>query len=628
MIINLAQWSRAKPPTVTYSGDYTVKPITVDGMKYILYTLIGSGTLTIDRNCPVDIWACGGGGLGSAIYRGGGGGYFAQKEQQWLYSGTSSTVTIGGSRGTTTFAQGGTTIATAAGSTNENGASGGGGGATGNGSHSTAGTGGGVSTRPFGDAVNFTNLPCAGGGGVGDIQYSGSTEIAWGYGGAGGSNGSNGSNAIRSTSSQKDCNGGAGGETGGGRGAHGRQEYYAANGSYYGAGAGGGWADAAHNRASGYQGVVFMRVPTFTYLWVGSPAICNPPAGTILNILELSWTPYQPGSGDPTPTNIRPISAMREITVTRLEDSAARTWTLSQTVVGGEIDASGTGTETWKIVTLDGTSVYFVAGTTENGKTYYNVSGFSLVNSTGNNAANYISSHFPPNTFNGNSSGQKLYTSSTAIGPYFSSVSELNNYLTQQYNAGTPVQVAYKLATANSFATTGGGSFVSIQGTNTLSSDGVTLTVFGTKRKTTNPTNAYQYYRLNMTGMMRGSASGTFFSLAEFELYNGSYAVSYTGAEFSASSSLSGYPVAQAFDGNASTLWHVDGSPSSAWIQVQLPAAAAITSFSITPRGDQNDRLDAFTLDASNDGSTWTTLYSAANQASGWTQGDTKIFMI
>lgn len=405
MILNLADWSHGKPPAITYSGNYTSKQITVNGIKYTLYTLTGSGTLTVDKSCPADLWICGGGGRGSALYRGGGGGYFAQKDRQWLHASTAYTVTVGGAQGTTTFAQSGTTIATAAGSTSENGASGGGGGATGSGSYSTAGKGGGVSTRPFDDAVNFTNLPCAGGGGVGDIQYSDSTETAWGYGGAGGSNGSNGSNAIRSTSSQTDCSGGAGGETGGGRGAHGRKEYYAANGSYYGAGAGGGWADAAKNRASGYQGVVFMRVPVSSKFW-------------------------------------------------------------------------------------------------------------------------------------------------------------------------------------------------------------------------------YQYYRLNMSAMKRASTSGTFFSVAELKLFYGDNAVSTAGATFSASSSLSGYPVAQAFDGNASTLWHVDGSPSSAWIQVQLPAAEAITSFSITPRGDQNDRLDAFTLDASNDGSTWTTLYSAANQASGWTQGVTKTFTI
>ena len=142
------------------------------------------------------------------------------------------------------------------------------------------------------------------------------------------------------------------------------------------------------------------------------------------------------------------------------------------------------------------------------------------------------------------------------------------------------------------------------------------------------PSGSYTYYRLNMNGMMRDSASGTFFSVAELKLYNGSTAISYTGATFTASSSLTGYPVAQAFDGNASTIWHVDGSPTSAWIQAQLSSAAKVTSFSITARSDQNDRLNAFTLQGSNDGSSWTTLYTGSNTASGWAQGGTKTFTI
>ncbi len=139
---------------------------------------------------------------------------------------------------------------------------------------------------------------------------------------------------------------------------------------------------------------------------------------------------------------------------------------------------------------------------------------------------------------------------------------------------------------------------------------------------------AYKYYRLNMTGMMRGSTASTYFSVAELALYNGSTAVSYTGATYSASSSLSGYAVGNAFDGSTSTIWHTDGAPESAWIQVQLASASKITSFAITPRTDQNDRLNAFTLQGSNDGSTWTTLYTGTNTASGWAQGATKTFTI
>lgn len=477
MILNLGEWPRRTK--ITYSGTCTTKAITVDNTTYVLYTITGSGILTIKgkEKTGVGIWLCGGGDT-TATQSGGGGGYFAQSTDYVLEDGT-YTVTVGAAEGTTTFIKDGVTLLTANGSTNINGGSGGGGpGYTDDAGGWPGGTGTGQSTRPFDDSTNFTSLPCAGGGGGSEEAFSGNSS-----GGKGGSNGSNGFSSTNSGGSSVTT--AAGGATGGGPGRT-SSSSGSGNASYYGSGGGGryvasGSSSLKGSNGTGYQGVLFIRIPATTFTWTGNPAICQSPAGTILNISTMSWIPYQTGSDDPSPSNIRPIAIMDEIVVKRLEDNTTKTWTLSQSVVGGEINSAGVGTETWKIVTLDGTSIYFVAGTTENGKTYYNVSGFSLVNSTGNNAANYISSHFPPNTFNGNSSGRKLYTSSTAIGPYFSSVSELNNYLTQQYNAGTPVQVAYKLATANSFTTTGGGSFTAIRGTNTLSSDGITLTVFGIK---------------------------------------------------------------------------------------------------------------------------------------------------
>lgn len=138
----------------------------------------------------------------------------------------------------------------------------------------------------------------------------------------------------------------------------------------------------------------------------------------------------------------------------------------------------------------------------------------------------------------------------------------------------------------------------------------------------------YKYYRLNITGMMRDSAASQYLSVAELALYNGSAAVSYTGATFTASSQQGSNPAANAFDGSASTMWHVNDTPESAWIQVQLASASKITSFAITMRSDVNDRLNAFTLDGSNDGSTWTTLYTGTNTASDWAQGATKTFTI
>ena len=482
MILNLAEWKYNVTGDVTYSGAYTRRAITVDGTQYGLYEITGSGILRlVDKSLSgVDIWGCGAGAQGLTTEKGGGGGYFTQVDDQTLSSGNYSVI-IGTQKGITYVKSGDTNILSANSAADENGASGGGGG-TSSTSLTPGGSGGGVSTVPFGDTVNFTSYPCAGGGGTSSRRKDESGTIAVWYSAKGGDGGSNGSDGGSGATFSKENNvyTSTGGATGGGNGTNFSTSDAAVKAATY-YGSGGGAGNATHAGGAGYQGVVFMRVPLTSFSQTGNSVICQPFVGTTLTISALSWTPYQPGSGDPTPSNIRPFSEKNEIIVTRLEDSTTKTWALSRTVAAGEINGAGSGTETWKIVTLNGTSVYFTEGVTESGKTYYNVSGFSLVNSTGNNAANYISSHFPPNTFNGNSSGLKLYTSSTAIGPYFSSVSELNNYLIQQYNAGTPVQVAYKLASANSFTATGGGSFTAIDGTNTLTSEGVMLTVSGVK---------------------------------------------------------------------------------------------------------------------------------------------------
>lgn len=140
--------------------------------------------------------------------------------------------------------------------------------------------------------------------------------------------------------------------------------------------------------------------------------------------------------------------------------------------------------------------------------------------------------------------------------------------------------------------------------------------------------NTYMYYRLNMTAMKRNTTAYKYFSVAELVMANLSGNISYTNATYSASSSLSGYDVSKAFDGSTSTLWHTNGFPASAWIQVKFPSKVAVTSFTITPRSDQNDRLDAFELLGSNDGSTFYTLYTATNQASSWTKGKAKTFTL
>ena len=62
---------------------------------------------------------------------------------------------------------------------------------------------------------------------------------------------------------------------------------------------------------------------------------------------------------------------------------------------------------------------------------------------------------------------------------FFASEDELNAYIAEQYAAGTPVQLAYKLAAPSSFTVTGGGPISAISGANTFSTDADTLTITG-----------------------------------------------------------------------------------------------------------------------------------------------------
>ena len=52
---------------VTYTGTYTTSDVTVDDVAYTLWTLKGSGTLTVSE--PVRYWMCGGGGKGGSATR-------------------------------------------------------------------------------------------------------------------------------------------------------------------------------------------------------------------------------------------------------------------------------------------------------------------------------------------------------------------------------------------------------------------------------------------------------------------------------------------------------------------------------------------------------------------------------
>lgn len=161
-------------------------------------------------------------------------------------------------------------------------------------------------------------------------------------------------------------------------------------------------------------------------------------------------------------------------------------------VIGADVDVTtSTGKETWKLLTLDGTENWNTWGVNA-----YNsaVTGFYTYDINDYDAENVkgICSNLPhsdADTWGGRNSGIGFAT--TGAGRYFmyclptailadtsdnsAAIASLKSFFAAQYAAGTPVQIAYKLATPAPFQATGGGAIPTVKGTNTLLTDADTI---------------------------------------------------------------------------------------------------------------------------------------------------------
>lgn len=168
---------------------------------------------------------------------------------------------------------------------------------------------------------------------------------------------------------------------------------------------------------------------------------------------------------------------------------------LPSTIYGGEVDAvTGEGAETWKLVTLDGTEAWNSWGVDfrVNGHTgfyLYAVNDYSAAEN-----ASAISSHykFSSGAHGGAQLGFGLADSKTkyliisvandALADTSSNdaaIKSFKAFLAAQYAAGTPVQIAYKLAEPVPFTATGAQPIPALPGVNTLLTDADSVTVTG-----------------------------------------------------------------------------------------------------------------------------------------------------
>lgn len=168
---------------------------------------------------------------------------------------------------------------------------------------------------------------------------------------------------------------------------------------------------------------------------------------------------------------------------------------LPETVYGGSVDAvMGEGTETWKLVTLDGTEAWNSWGVDfrVNGHTGFYLYAVNDYNTAENASA--ISSHYKFSTgmYGGAQLGfglaesQSKYLIISVVNDALADTSSndaaiksFKAFLAAQAAAGTPVQIAYKLATPTPITATGAQPIPALAGCNTVLTDADSVTVTG-----------------------------------------------------------------------------------------------------------------------------------------------------
>ena len=247
--------------SITYTGAHTDYGMVTmsDGARYRLLAFTASGTLSIEQpvNCEVCVVGGGANGSNGSTSSAAGGGAGAYMKNQVIEAFDGGPVLVGAAQGVSSI--GGVSVAAVSG---KNGGTGAGG--------MTGGTGDGISKYPFGDDSYelWGEKPhCAGGGAGGLYIHKSYTRVETYSYGDGGSNGSNGSAQTHQVGEDLPrASGGSGGLYGGGNGGRSTYgEYNGANATYYGSGGGAGGyyysSDNSGNGGSGYQGIVYMRIP-------------------------------------------------------------------------------------------------------------------------------------------------------------------------------------------------------------------------------------------------------------------------------------------------------------------------------------------------------------------------------
>lgn len=149
------------------------------------------------------------------------------------------------------------------------------------------------------------------------------------------------------------------------------------------------------------------------------------------------------------------------------------TLTLPETVYGGEVDAvTGDAKGTWQVKSLDGTEGWAIRDT------YIGI--YNLLSPTDSGKA--ICTHFEVRRSYGGDCLIITDIGTVYLGRVLSDKYTVDTwcaYLAAQHEAGTPVQICYKLATPTTFTATGAQPLPALSGTNTILTDADSATVTG-----------------------------------------------------------------------------------------------------------------------------------------------------
>ena len=196
-----------------------------------------------------------------------------------------------------------------------------------------------------------------------------------------------------------------------------------------------------------------------TFSWYNGP---DQPVQNVISDIQVTY-------GTAAPTTYAPYTGQTS------------TMTLPRTIYGGTVDAvTGEGQKTWKLVTLDGTERWIRQ---DNATNNYSCD----IKPAANSLTNCLCSMLPWKMYayasKGNegyfafeSSGERVHFCTTET---WETVDAWKSYLAAQYAAGTPVQIAYKLATPTPFTATGAQPVPALSGVNTVLTDADSVTVTG-----------------------------------------------------------------------------------------------------------------------------------------------------